>query len=65
VSEAVNVKAEMFEEDRLRHLLESFQGQTVEQLAEIIREGVKTFTEGAAQSDDITILVVQYKGAPG
>jgi sigma-B regulation protein RsbU (phosphoserine phosphatase) len=65
VSEAVNVKAEMFEEDRLRHLLESFQGQTVEQLAEIIREGVKAFTEGAAQSDDITILVVQYKGAPG
>ena len=64
VSEAVNVKAEMFEEDRLRHLLESFQGQTVEQLAEIIREGVKTFTEGAPQSDDITILVVQYKGAP-
>ncbi len=64
VSEAVNVKAEMFEEDRLRHLLENFQGQTVEQLAEIIREGVKTFTEGAPQSDDITILVVQYKGAP-
>lgn len=65
VSEAVNVKAEMFEEDRLRHLLENFQGQTVEQLTEIIREGVRTFTEGAPQSDDITILVVQYKGTPG
>jgi sigma-B regulation protein RsbU (phosphoserine phosphatase) len=62
VSEAVNVQTEMFEEERLRHMLESFKGQTVEELAETIREGVKTFTEGAAQSDDITILVVQYKG---
>ena len=65
VSEAVNVKTEMFEEERLQHLLEGFQGQTVEQLAETIREGVKTFTQGAPQSDDITILVVQYKGIPG
>ena len=64
VSEAVNVKAEMFEEERLSHLLDSFQGQTVEQLAEVIRDSVKTFTEGAPQSDDITILVVQYKGEP-
>jgi sigma-B regulation protein RsbU (phosphoserine phosphatase) len=62
VSEAVNVQTEMFEEERLRHMLENFKGQTVEELAETIREGVKTFTEGAAQSDDITILVVQYKG---
>jgi len=65
VSEAVNVKTEMFEEERLQQLLESFQGQTVEQLAETIREGVKTFTQGAPQSDDITILVVQYKGISG
>jgi serine phosphatase RsbU (regulator of sigma subunit) len=62
VSEAANVQAEMFEEERLRGLLENFKGQTVEQLAETIREGVKAFTEGAAQSDDVTILVIQYKG---
>jgi phosphoserine phosphatase RsbU/P len=65
VSEAVNVKAEMFEEERLQHLLQNFKGQTVEELAENIRESVKVFSEGAAQSDDITILVVQYKGATG
>jgi phosphoserine phosphatase RsbU/P len=65
VSEAVNIKTEMFEEERLRHLLENFKGQTVEELAEAIREGIKVFSEGAAQSDDITILVVQYKGSPG
>ncbi len=65
VSEAVNVKAEMFEEERLQHLLQNFKGQTVEELAENIKESVKVFSEGAAQSDDITILVVQYKGATG
>jgi serine phosphatase RsbU (regulator of sigma subunit) len=53
----------MFEEESLRHLLENFKGQNVEELAEAIREGVKIFSEGAAQSDDITILVVQYKGS--
>ncbi|HXA77494.1 MAG TPA: SpoIIE family protein phosphatase [Candidatus Acidoferrales bacterium] len=65
VSEAVNVKAEMFEEERLQHVLQEFKGQTVEELAEAIRESVRVFSEGAAQSDDITILVVQYKGTAG
>ena len=64
VSEAVNVKSEMFEEERLRDLLEHFHGQTVEELAGLIRDSVKSFTEGAPQSDDITVLVVQYKGNP-
>jgi len=65
VSEAVNIQGEMFEEERLQHLLENFKGQTVEELAGTIREGVKAFSEGAAQSDDITILAVQYKGNAG
>lgn len=62
VSEAQNPQNEMFEEARLRRILESFTGETVEQLGDAIREGMRTFTEGAAQSDDITILVVQHKG---
>src|SRR6202021_2372450 len=31
-------------------------------LGDAIREGMRVFTEGGAQSDDITILVIQYKG---
>jgi len=62
VSEAVNVKNEFFEESRLRLLLEQFQGETVQQLTDAIREGLKAYTEGAPQSDDITILAVHYKG---
>lgn len=62
VSEACNVQNELFEESRLRKIVEAFSGQTVEEMADAIREGVKSFTQGAAQSDDITVLVIQYKG---
>ena len=63
VSEASNIRSELFEETRLRRIIEEFKGQTVDELAEAIREGVKAFTAGAAQSDDVTTLVVQYKGS--
>jgi len=52
----------LFEEARLRVIIEDFSGETVQQLGDVIREGMRIFTEGAAQSDDITILVIQYKG---
>jgi sigma-B regulation protein RsbU (phosphoserine phosphatase) len=62
VSEASNTQSELFEEARLRVIIEDFSGETVQQLGDAIREGMRIFTEGAAQSDDITILVIQYKG---
>ncbi len=63
VSEAANPRRELFEEERLRRVLEEFKGETVDELAAAIREAVKTFSNGAPQSDDITMLVVQYKGS--
>src|SRR5215472_5584541 len=62
VSEAANIHSELFEEHRLRTVLDQFKGHEVEDIAEAIRQGVKAFTAGAPQSDDITILAVQYKG---
>jgi len=62
VSEASNNMSELFEEARLRVIIENFAGETVHQLGDAIREGMRAFTEGAAQSDDITILVIEYKG---
>jgi phosphoserine phosphatase RsbU/P len=62
VSEAQNTRNELFEEARLRRIMEDFSGQTVQEMGDAIREGMRAFTEGAAQSDDITLLVVQYKG---
>jgi phosphoserine phosphatase RsbU/P len=62
VSEAANPQNELFEESRLRAILEAFKGNTVDELTESVREGVKNFVSGAPQSDDITILGIQYKG---
>ena len=62
VSEAKNMKEDMFEQERLSDLMRKFTGATVEELAESIRNGVRDFTGGAPQADDITMVVVQYKG---
>jgi phosphoserine phosphatase RsbU/P len=62
VSEACNPRSELFEEARLRKIVEAYTGDSVEALGDAIREGMRQFTEGAPQSDDITILVIQYKG---
>jgi serine phosphatase RsbU (regulator of sigma subunit) len=64
VSEAVNPRNEMFEEARLRKITEEFKGQNVQELCGAVQEGMKAFTEGAPQSDDITMLAIQYKGNP-
>ena len=34
--------------------MEDFKGKTVEELGDAIREGMRAFTEGAPQSDDVT-----------
>jgi phosphoserine phosphatase RsbU/P len=62
VSEAASARGDMLEEEGLRKVLEEFKGQTVQELTEAVREAVRTYTTGAAQSDDITILAIQYKG---
>ncbi len=61
VSEAANVRREEFGEERLRQILAEPAARTVDELASAIRDGVKTFTQGAPQSDDITVLAIQYK----
>lgn len=61
VSEARNLGDEMFEQERLSSVLRDFSGDGVEQLADAIGSGVRKFTGGAPQADDITMVVVQYK----
>ena len=63
VSEAANNESEFFEEARLRALIREFRGTTAQELATAIWAGVKTFAAGAPQSDDSTVLVIQYKGS--
>ncbi|MGA8532497.1 MAG: SpoIIE family protein phosphatase, partial [Candidatus Tumulicola sp.] len=64
VSEASNLNHDLLEDAGLRKLIQDFKGATGEELSQAIRAGVQAFTGGAPQSDDITLLVVNYKG-PG
>ena len=41
VSEASNMMNELFEESRLRTIIENFSGDTVQQLGDAIREGMR------------------------
>jgi serine phosphatase RsbU (regulator of sigma subunit) len=55
VPEATSESGEQFSDQRLRSLLESWQG-TADQLLQMIVNSVSEFAEGARQHDDITML---------
>lgn len=60
VTEAQNKKGEMFGEERLKKILnKSF--DTSKKTIEHIRQEIRRFVNGAEQSDDITMLVVEFK----
>ena len=65
VTEAMNQAGELFGEERLLAALqESFEGNA-EELITGMRDHVASFAAGAAQSDDITLLVMTYNGPDG
>ena len=61
-TEAANEQGEFFGEQRLREHLKQFQGAAVEDLLEEVQAGVRAFTGGAPQNDDMTLLAFQYRG---
>ncbi len=64
-TEAANPDGEFFGEPRLRDLLKQEQAGNLDQLLAKIQSVVREFTRGASQSDDMTLLVLHYRGAGG
>ncbi len=62
ISEARNLRDDLFGENGLRDLLMRFQGNSLDDLTKAILSGVREFTGGAPQSDDMTLLMVHYRG---
>jgi len=62
-TEAANHEGEFFGEPRLRDLLKQDPGANLDELLAKIQAVVREFTQGAPQSDDMTLLVIHYKGA--
>ena len=63
VTEAQNTAAEFFGKKKLREIVAAHAGKSCTEIHDAIQEAVAAFTEGASQSDDITLLVLEYKGS--
>jgi len=65
VTEAQNGNAEFFEKKRLRGIIAAHAANSCSALHDAIHDAVAAFTEGAPQSDDITVLVLEFRGSGG
>jgi sigma-B regulation protein RsbU (phosphoserine phosphatase) len=62
VSEAFNIAGEDFGEGRLLEVARAAGTASSQAFVEQIVAAVRAFTKGAAQSDDITVMVIRYLG---
>ena len=60
VTEAQNSAGDFFGKKRLREVVAAHASQSAAAVHDAVQEAVTEFTGGAAQSDDITVLVVEY-----
>jgi sigma-B regulation protein RsbU (phosphoserine phosphatase) len=60
VSEAMNTEEEFYGEERLLAALAAASDRGPTDIVSSVLADVRTFTAGAKQSDDITILIAQY-----
>ena len=63
ITEAENAQHELFEVAGLSQCLAGQDSAPLEALQQSVLESVRTFTHGAPQSDDITLLLVRYRAA--
>jgi phosphoserine phosphatase RsbU/P len=62
VTEAQNRNREFFGKTRLREIVNRHAAESCSAIHDAIQEGVAAFTEGAPQSDDITVVVLDFRG---
>ncbi len=60
VTEAQNAAGDFFGKKRLRDALTAHAGESAVALHDAVQEAVTAFTGGASQSDDITMLALEY-----
>jgi serine phosphatase RsbU (regulator of sigma subunit)/pSer/pThr/pTyr-binding forkhead associated (FHA) protein len=60
VTEAQNAAGEFFGKKKLREIVAASAAESCQAIHDAIQQAVTAFTEGAEQSDDITLLVLEY-----
>ncbi|MGA3043218.1 MAG: SpoIIE family protein phosphatase [Bryobacteraceae bacterium] len=64
VTEAQNLQGEFFGRQKLRQVVAEHHADECQALHEAIQSAVGAFTESAPQADDITLVVIEYRGEP-
>ncbi len=64
ISEAMNAAGDEFGDDRIVECLHQHAEASVNDVLKCLVQTVKTFASGAMQSDDMTAVVVRYRGTP-
>lgn len=62
VTEAEDRERHLFEDGRLKEAFGRYQSASLKSVQDGIFAAVEKFTEGASQSDDVTLLLVRYRG---
>jgi phosphoserine phosphatase RsbU/P len=62
VTEAMNEQEEFFSEERLKNQMIELQERSLYDVISGLMEGVVSFSRGIPQSDDITMMMIQFKG---
>ena len=62
ITEAQNTRGEFFGKRRLVEIAAAHSAGTAASLHDAVQEAVTAFTEGATQSDDITLVVLEFRG---
>jgi sigma-B regulation protein RsbU (phosphoserine phosphatase) len=62
ITEVMNIAGEEFGRERLVEAIKHCHGTRPEAVLEILLNAVGTFSRGAPQADDITVLILRYRG---
>jgi sigma-B regulation protein RsbU (phosphoserine phosphatase) len=65
VNEAMNANQEIFSDERLQCTLSDLNGRPVKEVVYRVMADIRSFTGDAPQSDDITMMMIQYCGHAG
>jgi sigma-B regulation protein RsbU (phosphoserine phosphatase) len=61
----MNPQSQLFSEGKLKDCLEKHKNKEITEIVKSMRKEIFDFAQGAAQSDDITMLVLRYNGRRG
>jgi sigma-B regulation protein RsbU (phosphoserine phosphatase) len=62
ITEALNVSADLFTSDRLLELSKRYVNLTIDDFCQTIIVNIENFSQNTKQADDITMMMIEYKG---